>query len=484
MSKWPEKREGIEGIVFEIDGLTVDFAIDRFEPFKEWEYAKWCDIWFEIDDGKEKEVIGGEEICADEVVYIRDFIKDVLDGKGSDNDFNTIEPYYTVRKSSEEPCAMEWTIHHYSDKERVLVFHRNELEKLYAYLDKVIMKNLGKRRKLPSANTELIEAVENENFDENKVREMLKELSDIDALVLMGSYPTTYMNEAVSNRNLRMVKLLFEYGSDPNFLWEDSDYSVCPFSEMTMGGIIGGVKTEEDKEWVEKELAIARLFLEQGADAELTVEGESIMDIAIDRSIECEDDGYSVRFYRLLKEFHPGILWRVILPEREYEEIRNINELVQLFMDMAVGHRIERILYEMEWSSKRWSDLYYKYGIDDNNHDSDRTLGPRVLLLLDNGIIDLKYEHGRYQKRVFSLSEVSKDLLGLLGDDVFYHTPVWNMYYETKGPLASMIASSPIESVSKVGNALPEVSFRIGGNATLSLYKNSSDDFYFIVCAT
>ena len=147
MSKWPIKRDGIESILFEIDGLKVDFSIDRFEPYEEWEDGKWCDIWFEIDDGVKKEIIGGEEICAYEAVDIRDFIMAVLDGKDPGPEFKTIEPYYTVRKSAKEPFAIEWEIprryptdeYYYSDEERVLVFRKTDLEKLFEYLDKVTM---------------------------------------------------------------------------------------------------------------------------------------------------------------------------------------------------------------------------------------------------------------------------------------------------------------------------------------------------------
>lgn len=148
MRNWPIKRDGIEGVLFEIDGLIVDFSIDRFEPYEEWEDGKWCDIWFEIDDGVKKEIIGGEEeICAYEVVYIRDFIKDVLDGRDPGPEYNTIEPYYAVRKSAKEPFAIEWEIprrnptdeYYYDSEKRVLVFRKNDLERLYEYLEKETM---------------------------------------------------------------------------------------------------------------------------------------------------------------------------------------------------------------------------------------------------------------------------------------------------------------------------------------------------------
>ena len=144
--KSSNKREGIDGIDFEIDGLRINFSIDRFEPYEEGEDGKWCDIWFEIDDGKEKEIIGGEEICAFEVVEIRDFIMSVLDNKDPGYDFETIEPYYVVRKSDKEPYMMEWVVpcryqtdkYYYSNERRILVFRKNDLERLYEYLDNVI----------------------------------------------------------------------------------------------------------------------------------------------------------------------------------------------------------------------------------------------------------------------------------------------------------------------------------------------------------
>ncbi len=150
--KWDVKREGIEGVTFEIDGLKIDFSIDRFEPYEEWEDGKWCDIWFEIDDGTEKEIIGGEEICAFEVVTIRDFIKDVLENKDPGYEFKTIEPYYIVRKSGKEPCAIEWVVprryptdeYYYSNERRILVFRNNDLERLYEYINQIVGEECGK----------------------------------------------------------------------------------------------------------------------------------------------------------------------------------------------------------------------------------------------------------------------------------------------------------------------------------------------------
>ncbi len=93
----------------------------------------------------------------------------------------------------------------------------------------------------------------------------------------------------------------------------------------------------------------------------------------------------------------------------------------------------------------------------------------------------MKFGNGKFGKRIFSLSEVSKDLLGLLEDDAILKTPVWDQYYETKGPLADTIASAPVEAVSKGGDELPEVSFQIGKSTTITLFTNSADEFYFIV---
>ncbi len=153
MSRWPTKREGIEGVIFEIDGLKIDFSIDRFEAYEEWEDGKWCDIWFEIDDGTEKEIIGGEEICAFEVVGIRDLIEDVLGNKDPGYEYETIEPYYIVRKSGKEPYAIEWVVprryptdeYYYSNETRILTFRKNELERLYEYINQIVGESVCKR---------------------------------------------------------------------------------------------------------------------------------------------------------------------------------------------------------------------------------------------------------------------------------------------------------------------------------------------------
>lgn len=155
---------------------------------------------------------------------------------------------------------------------------------------------------------ELLTAMKDKNFDEVRIRKLLEELPNVDIL-FSDKYgdEDVYMREAVCNNNFRMVNLLFEYGANPN-LYKDFEglYYTCPFAELLDGGFYGETPTEEEKREMETRLSIAQVFLEHGANPELRVDDNILLDWAQSNAEDYEPAReYSIRLYELLKKYIP-----------------------------------------------------------------------------------------------------------------------------------------------------------------------------------
>ncbi|MBR5501562.1 MAG: hypothetical protein IKV55_00860 [Oscillospiraceae bacterium] len=115
----------------------------------------------------------------------------------------------------------------------------------------------------PEGNAELFSLLAAPSFDAARAEELIKHIPRIDALVVdrmnHPTFPTTYLNAATEKNIIEAVRLLFQYGADPNFNSGDDD--VCPFWDLQY--------CEEDPAWNTVHLEIAKLFLEQGADPNL-----------------------------------------------------------------------------------------------------------------------------------------------------------------------------------------------------------------------
>ena len=110
---------------------------------------------------------------------------------------------------------------------------------------------------LMAVNAELLAMMSDRTFDETRARELLDTVPEIDG-VFLGPHRsnTTYMDQAVAANNIRMVKLLFEYGADPNFHGDKG--WICPFWDLQYRA--------DDEEDDKVRLSIVQTFLENGAD--------------------------------------------------------------------------------------------------------------------------------------------------------------------------------------------------------------------------
>lgn len=159
---------------------------------------------------------------------------------------------------------------------------------------------LGK--KLNTPNEELFSAMKDVDFDEKRIRKLLEELPDVDIL-FADKYgdETVYMREAVSNNNLRMVNLLFEYGANPNFYKDfEGIYHTCPLYDLLDRVYFG----EGQEDQMKTRLAIAQTFLEHGADLGLVVDDETVLHWAKSNAEDYDPaDEYSVMLYNLFKNY-------------------------------------------------------------------------------------------------------------------------------------------------------------------------------------
>lgn len=161
-------------------------------------------------------------------------------------------------------------------------------------------------RVLNPPDGELLSAMKDKDFDEQKVQKLLENISEVDAL-FADKYgdESIYMREAVESNNLRMVNLLFEYGANPNFYKDfEGFYYTCPLADLLDGGFYGNTPTEEEKEEMETRLAIAQSFFNHGADPELRVDNNTFLHWAEDNAEGYEPAReYSIRLYELLKKY-------------------------------------------------------------------------------------------------------------------------------------------------------------------------------------
>jgi len=151
----------------------------------------------------------------------------------------------------------------------------------------------------------LFELCKNEEFDIAEAEKIISPL-DINRIIivpgLLGETKTTFLIEASSNSNLKMVKLLLEHGADPNMicnyenpLW-DLQYNDYSDDEYEKG-------EEVTRNSDEKRLKIAQLMLEYGADPCMIVEDEDLFSYVL-FAVFNDDPGhlrdYRSRFFILL----------------------------------------------------------------------------------------------------------------------------------------------------------------------------------------
>ena len=232
---------------------------------------------------------------------------------------------------------------------------------------------------LLEGNAELLAMMADPDFDETRARELLDTVPEIDG-IFPGSHgvKTTYMNKAVDANNIRMVRLLFEYGADPNYSGDEG--GICPFRDL-----------QYLWEWQEDEeirLSIVQLFLENGADPLLDPEhdGDKLCHWAM--IANCDDEygsrefNYRYRYYEMLRGALSGTLDQRLLEACTAEEIdyRLVTILLQFGAnpmgkvkgqnafgcDNLYASVVEALFQNYETSEDfyRITELFLKFGMD------------------------------------------------------------------------------------------------------------------------
>ncbi len=153
----------------------------------------------------------------------------------------------------------------------------------------------------------LLEMCKTEVFDIAEAKSLISEFNINESFndpTLSWEHRTTFLTEACSNSNLKMVKLLLESGADPNFIlyadkpcwmenafW-DLQYPCDAFEDV-----------EENSKTDEKRLRIAQLMLEYGVDPCIVLEEEDLFSYVL-FAVFNDDSGhlleYRSRFFILL----------------------------------------------------------------------------------------------------------------------------------------------------------------------------------------
>ena len=121
----------------------------------------------------------------------------------------------------------------------------------------------------PSGNEALIALIRRRPFDREQAEEIIKKIGNVNhPIQIYGDgylysdkteYSTTYLHEACDYDNLEAVRLLFEYGADPNYENPELD------REFAFWNLMYGSESESEEENRER-YKIAELFFEYGAD--------------------------------------------------------------------------------------------------------------------------------------------------------------------------------------------------------------------------
>ena len=151
----------------------------------------------------------------------------------------------------------------------------------------------------------LFELCRNEEFDILEAKTLISQI-DVNGIILDPTWTwerkTTFLLEASSNSNLKMVKLLLEHGADPNMICDDEN----PLWDLQYNDYSDEIyEKEEEKARTSDEtrLKIANLLLEYGANPCMIVEDEDLFSYVL-YAVFNDDPGhlldYRSRFFILL----------------------------------------------------------------------------------------------------------------------------------------------------------------------------------------
>ena len=137
-----------------------------------------------------------------------------------------------------------------------------------------------------------------QEFDRSKAEDIIREI-DVNQVFKSSDFDldTTLLSRAVDGANFAMVELLLKHGADPNLVHGERCLEENVFWDLQYSSD----DVEEDK----IRLSIVKLFLENGANPHLKVDGEDLYHWATacwqdDMGIQAE---YRSRFIDLLEDY-------------------------------------------------------------------------------------------------------------------------------------------------------------------------------------
>ena len=151
----------------------------------------------------------------------------------------------------------------------------------------------------------LFELCQNEEFDILEAKTLISQV-DVNGIILDPTWTwerkTTFLLEASSNSNLKMVKLLLEHGADPNMIC-DYENPLWDLQYNDYSDEIYEKREEKARTSDETRLKIANLLLEYGANPCMVVEDEDLFSYVL-YAVFNDDPGhfldYRSRFFILL----------------------------------------------------------------------------------------------------------------------------------------------------------------------------------------
>ena len=155
----------------------------------------------------------------------------------------------------------------------------------------------------PRGNAELLSMFKTKPFDREVAQRLLKEISDLNQPISdLHGYTSTYLFEAQSENNVEAVQFLLENGADPNFR-DENLISECALDDLHF-------LWEEMEEESAQRLKIAKLFFDFGGDPNLQLEGETLYDHVLwevfNDDISPHQCTYIIEFFKILIAYGGG----------------------------------------------------------------------------------------------------------------------------------------------------------------------------------
>ena len=142
-------------------------------------------------------------------------------------------------------------------------------------------------------NAELLSMFNSKTFDRAIASSIIAGIPNLNQPILdLDNFESTYLFEAESNNNVEAVRFLLENGADPNINIPDVFHG-CPLGDLHFLWF-------EMADEMEQRLEIAKLFFEFGADPNLLYDGETLYDHVL---WEVFNDDITPHDWKYIKQF-------------------------------------------------------------------------------------------------------------------------------------------------------------------------------------